>query len=64
MSKHADALRDLRGFGPEHWEHLYGLIKERDQLLAALRQIERGEYCEGEERKIASAAIAQATEAA
>lgn len=40
------------------------LIAAAPELLAALRQIERGEYCEGEERKIASAAIAQAEEAA
>jgi hypothetical protein len=40
------------------------LIAAAPELLSALRQIERGEYCEGEERKIASAAIAKATGAA
>jgi len=39
MSKHSEALRSTRCFGPEHWEHLYGLIKERDQLLEALQAV-------------------------
>lgn len=37
MSKHTDALRGIRCFGPEHFEHLAGLIAERDELLEALR---------------------------
>lgn len=37
MSTHSEALRGIRCFGPEHWEHLYGLIEERDQLLEALQ---------------------------
>jgi hypothetical protein len=35
------------------------LMEERNELLEALEQIERGEYCEGEEREIARAAIAK-----
>lgn len=40
MSTHSEALRGTRCFGPEHWEHLYGLIEERDQLLEALKAYE------------------------
>ena len=39
MSTHSESLRGLRGFGPENWVHLEGLIKERDQLLAALQTV-------------------------
>ena len=36
MSKHADALRGGRAFGPEDFERLEGLLKERDELRKAL----------------------------
>lgn len=39
MSKHTDALRGIRAFGPEHFEHLEGLIAERDQLLEAIKRL-------------------------
>lgn len=37
MSTNTEALRGIRAFGPEHFEHLEGLIAERDQLLDAAR---------------------------
>lgn len=39
MSKASEALRGLRGFGPEHWAHLEALIAERDKLLSELEGI-------------------------
>lgn len=39
MSKASEALRGLRGFGPEHWVHLEALIAERDKLLSELEGI-------------------------
>ncbi len=40
MSTNTEALRGIRAFGPEHFEHLEGLIAERDQLLEALKAYE------------------------
>ena len=39
MSTNTEALRGIRAFGPEHFEHLEGLIAERDQLLEALQNL-------------------------
>ena len=73
MSKHYEVLRGLRGFGPEHWVHLKGLIEERDELLGALNDLlsvtmdqMRAEGCqltpeEAQAETNARAAIAKAT---
>lgn len=75
-TKHTDALRGIRRFGPEHFEHLECLIAERDQLLEALKFI-TADVCERFDLdsastnpgmklavKLARAAIAKATGAA
>jgi hypothetical protein len=58
---------DLSNDSPDYQEGFRAGMEYQERveidLLEALQQIERGEYCEGEEREIARAAIDKATSA-
>jgi hypothetical protein len=63
----AAELRRLHQSEREGWRHADELEQERlrlkavnAELLDTLKQIERGEYCEGEEAEMARSAIAKA----
>jgi hypothetical protein len=53
-----DASKQLDGYR-ELAQQLNTCEEQRDELLDVLQKIERGEYCEGEERDMARAAIAK-----